>query len=79
MCVASAHADSPIGEYALVTSLSPFASIYTRERRRVLNTGKVFGFSRGVYGGHGVWTFVTSFACHMYNFSFCEYIRAKAV
>ena len=33
-------------QYALVTSLSPFASIYTRERRRVFNNGKAFGFSR---------------------------------
>ena len=53
MCVASAHADSPIGEYALVTSLSPFASIYTRERRHVFNNEKAFDFSRVLW-----WTWV---------------------
>ena len=58
---------------------APFASIYTRERQHIFNNGKAFGFSRGVYGEHGFWTFVMSFACYMYNFNFCEYIRAKAV
>ena len=51
--MASAHADSSIGEYALVTSLSPFASNYTHERRHIFNNGKAFDFSRVLW-----WTWV---------------------
>ena len=77
--MASAHVDSLVGEYAHVTSLSAFYEyIYTRKAAS-FQQWKVFDFSMGVYGGRGFWAFVTSFACHMYNFSFCEYIRAKAV
>ena len=45
MCVASAHADSPIGEYVLGTSLSPFASINTREGEAFSKFMVVFDFS----------------------------------
>ena len=68
---------------------APFASIYTRERRHIFNNGKAFDFSRVSIThfvdltvdicSRGFWTFVMSFACYMYNFNFCEYIRAKAI
>ena len=35
--MASAHEDSPIEEYVLGTSFSPFESIYTRESPLVFN------------------------------------------
>ena len=79
VCVASTHADSPFGAGAVATSLSAFASNNIRERRRIFNNRRSLAFPRGVYGECGFWTFVMSFACHMDNFSFCEYIRAKAV
>ena len=67
MCVASAHADSPIGEYALVTSKSAFCGYLYMRKAVSFQQWKVFDFSKGVYGGRGVWTFVMNmcFICEI--------------
>ena len=78
-CVASAHADSPFGAIRACHILIAFCVYLYMRKAASFQQWKVFDFSMGVYGGRGVWTFVMSFACYMYNFNFCEYIRAKAV
>ena len=77
--MASAHADSPFGAIRACHIQIWLLRVFIHAKGGTFSTFERPLTFPGCYGGRGFWTFVMSFACHRYNFSFCEYIRAKAV